>query len=98
MDLSKYKTENKNIFNQIEICNSNKSDRIDYKNNTTDNNCIINNHKVGRKPILNPTKKLISVYFNEDDYNFLEKIADGRPLANFIRRIVTDYLNGIKKY
>ncbi len=77
MDLSKYKVESKDVF---------KEENIEDKPKQTVRK------KLGRKPAEEPLKKLVSVYFTEAEYKLIEEIADGRPIASVLRKVVKKYL------
>lgn len=82
MDLSKYKVESKDVF---------KEENMEDKSKQTVRK------KLGRKPADEPLKKLVSVYFTEAEYKLIEEIADGRPIASVLRKVVKKYLiNNIK--
>ncbi|MDD2840224.1 MAG: hypothetical protein PHY80_03820 [Rickettsiales bacterium] len=84
VDLSKYKVESKEILKKADDVEQNK---------------IVMNvrHKPGRKPAEEPLKKLVSVYFTKEEYKLIEEIADGRPIAGVLRKVIKKYLiNNIK--
>ncbi len=86
MDLSKYKIESKNVLNE-NIGNSIEKNVM----------ATTAKKKVGRKPAEQPLKKLVSVYFTEEEYKLIEEIADGRPIASVLRKVIKKYLiNNIK--
>lgn len=85
MDLSKYKVESKEILK--------KPEAIEQKQQVI----YTSRNKVGRKPAEEPLKKLVSVYFTNEEYRLIEEIADGRPIAGVLRKVIKKYLiNNIK--
>lgn len=85
MDLTKYKVESKEVLKKPEITEQKQQAVYIPKN------------KVGRKPAEEPLKKLVSVYFTNEEYKLIEEIADGRPIAGVLRKVIKKYLiNNIK--
>lgn len=79
MDFSKYKTTNQNALNNT-------------KNEIKEGADNKMRKKPGRKPVAEPVNQLIPVYFTKLEYDKIIKLADGRPLASYLRKIIKENL------